>query len=53
MKVKELIERLKHYEENSTVMLECTYDLGYGTAGGNITEINEISGCVTLYCDEC
>lgn len=53
MKVKELIEKLKTYDEDSTIELLCTYDCGYATAGGNVTGISESDGRVTLCCDEC
>jgi hypothetical protein len=39
MKVKELIEQLKTYDADSIIELECTYDCGYGTVGGNVTDI--------------
>lgn len=53
MKVKELIEQLKTYDADSTIELECTYDCGYGTVGGNVTEIYESDNCVVICCDEC
>ena len=53
MKVKDLIEKLSAYDEDDTVELECTYDGGFATAGGNITDIYESSGCITICCDEC
>lgn len=53
MKVKELIEKLKTYDEDSTIELLCTYDCGYATAGGDVTDICESDGHVTICCDEC
>ena len=53
MKVKELIEKLKTYDEDSTIELLCTYDCGYATAGGNVMDISESDGRVTICCDEC
>lgn len=53
MKIKELIEKLKTFDENAEVILECTYDYGFGTAGGNVTDIYEFDGCVNICCDEC
>lgn len=53
MKVKDLIEKLKTYDEDSTIELLCTYDCGCATAGGDVTDIYESDGHVTIYCDEC
>lgn len=53
MTVKELIEELQKYQEDKQIMLTCTYDFGYGTAGGTQIQILEDRDTVELYNDEC
>ena len=52
MTVSELIETLKEYPGWMPVMLMCTYDGGFGTAGGKITSIEVDHGCIDLWCEE-
>lgn len=52
MKVKELIEKLKTYDEDSTIELECTF-YGHKVAGGDATDISESDGRVTICCEAC
>lgn len=53
MTVCELIEKLKEFPDSTPVVLMCTYDAGFCTAGGNITSIESELHCVELWCDEC
>lgn len=53
MTVKELIDELKNYDENKQVYVYCSYDCGFGTAGGNVIEVCEENDHVELINNEC
>lgn len=53
MTIKELIERLQEYDENKPVEISCTFDCGYGTAGGSIIQIIDNGSYIDLFNDEC
>ena len=53
MTVMELIEKLQELPKHLPVMLMCTYDCGFGTAGGKITSIEAESNCIELWNEEC
>lgn len=53
MTVNELIKRLKEFPGSMPVVLMCTYDDGFGTAGGKITSVEVEQNCIELWCDEC
>lgn len=52
MTVAELMKKLQEFPGSMPVVLMCTYDCGYGTAGGNITSVEEEINCVELWNDE-
>ena len=52
MKVKDLIEKLKTYDEDSIIELECIF-YGHKVAGGDATDISESDGRVTICCEAC
>ena len=41
MTIKELIERLKQYPEDTIVEISATYDCGFGSAGGEVQYIEQ------------
>lgn len=55
MTVKELIYELSKYPDDLQVAMICTYDCGFGTAGGSKIEVGLDADCdeVYLYNDDC
>ncbi len=53
MTVKELIVELGKLNPNAEVEIYCTFDAGFGTAGGSKIEIIDNSTSIELFNDEC
>ncbi len=53
MTVKELISELQKLNLSKPVRIYCTFDLGYGTVGGEEIEIYDTEEYVELYNEEC
>lgn len=53
MTVGELIDKLQKFTPDTPVEISCTFDCGFGTAGGSIIQIIDRDSYIELYNDEC
>ena len=53
MTVRELIDELQKFAPDTLVKISCTFDCGYGTAGGSIIQIIDNNSYIELFNDEC